>query len=58
MTDIRTRYTVIRALSGREAIVPNEMLITQRVENSSLADPRGVRSTRWFRWPTAPTCGR
>jgi small-conductance mechanosensitive channel len=38
--DIRTRYTVIRALNGREAIVPNEMLITQRVENSSLADPR------------------
>jgi small-conductance mechanosensitive channel len=39
ITDIRTRYTVIRALNGREAIVPNEMLITQRVENSSLADP-------------------
>ena len=40
ITDIRTRYTVIRAFNGREAIVPNEMLITQRVENSSLADPR------------------
>ena len=40
ITDIRTRYTVIRAPSGREAIVPNEMLITQRVENSSLADPK------------------
>jgi small-conductance mechanosensitive channel len=39
ITDIRTRYTVIRALNGREAIVPNEMLITQRVENWSLADP-------------------
>jgi small-conductance mechanosensitive channel len=38
ITDIRTRYTVIRALNGRESIVPNEMLITQRVENSSLAD--------------------
>lgn len=38
ITDIKTRYTVIRALSGRESIVPNEMLITQRVENSSLAD--------------------
>jgi small-conductance mechanosensitive channel len=38
ITDIATRYTVIRALNGREAIVPNEMLITQRVENSSLAD--------------------
>ena len=45
ITDIRTRYTVIRALNGREAIVPNEMLITQRVENSSLADPRVLLST-------------
>ena len=40
VSDIKTRYTVIRALNGREAIVPNEMLITQRVENSSLADPK------------------
>jgi small-conductance mechanosensitive channel len=38
ITDIRTRYTLIRALNGREAIVPNELLITQRVENSSLAE--------------------
>ena len=46
ITDIRTRYTVIRALNGRESIVPNEMLITQRVENSSLADPRvAINST-------------
>ena len=43
--DISTRYTVIRALNGREAIVPNEMMITQRVENSSLADPRVLVST-------------
>jgi len=40
VSDIRTRYTVIRSLTGREAIVPNETLITTRVENSSLADPR------------------
>ncbi|GAB4567580.1 MAG: mechanosensitive ion channel [Rhizobacter sp.] len=45
ITDIRTRYTVIRALNGREAVVPNEMLITQRVENSSLADPKVLIST-------------
>ena len=45
VSDIRTRYTVIRALSGREAIVPNEMLITQRVENSSLADPQVLLQT-------------
>ena len=40
ITDISTRFTVIRALSGRESIVPNEMLMTQRVENSSLADAK------------------
>jgi small-conductance mechanosensitive channel len=40
ITDINTRYTVVRSLGGRESIVPNEMLITQRVENLSLADPR------------------
>ena len=40
ISDITTRYTVIRALNGRESIVPNEMMITQRVENSSLADPK------------------
>ena len=40
VTDIKTRYTVVRALNGRESIVPNEMLITQRIENSSLADPK------------------
>lgn len=45
VTDIKTRYTVIRALSGRESIVPNEMLITQRVENLSLADPNVLIST-------------
>lgn len=45
ISDIKTRYTVIRALNGREAVVPNEMLITQRVENSSLADPRVALNT-------------
>jgi small-conductance mechanosensitive channel len=45
ITDITTRYTVIRALNGRESIVPNEMLITSRVENSSLADPRVLLQT-------------
>jgi len=40
VSDIRTRYTVIRALNGRESIVPNEMLVTQRVENASLADSK------------------
>ncbi len=38
ITQINARYTVIRSLSGRESIVPNEMLITSRVENLTLAD--------------------
>ena len=38
ITDIKTRYTLIRAGNGRESIVPNETLITQRVENLSDAD--------------------
>ena len=45
ITDIKTRYTVIRALNGRESIVPNELLLTQRIENSSLADPKVVQRT-------------
>lgn len=45
ITDIAMRYTVIRSPGGREAIVPNEMLITQRVENSSLADPQVLLQT-------------
>jgi len=45
VTDIRTRYTVIRSLGGREAVVPNELLITQRVENLSLEDPRVLIQT-------------
>ena len=45
ITDITTRYTVIRAVNGREAIVPNEMLVTNRVENLSLADPKVWQST-------------
>jgi small-conductance mechanosensitive channel len=38
ITDIKTRYTLVRAGNGREAIVPNESLITSRVENLSQAD--------------------
>ena len=36
--DITTRYTLIRSLDGRESIVPNELIMTQRVENQSLQD--------------------
>ena len=45
ITDINTRFTVIRATNGRESIVPNEVLTTQRVENASLADRRVSMST-------------
>ncbi|MCM2297006.1 mechanosensitive ion channel domain-containing protein [Rhodoferax sp.] len=45
ITQINARYTVIRSLAGRESIVPNEMLITSRVENLSLADPKVWQST-------------
>lgn len=45
ITQINARYTVIRALTGRESIVPNEMLITSRVENHSLADKKVWQST-------------
>jgi small-conductance mechanosensitive channel len=45
ITDIKARYTVIRSPNGRESIVPNEMLITQRVENLSLADAKVAQTT-------------
>jgi len=45
ITDINARYSVIRAPTGRESIVPNEMLITSRVENLSLADSKVWQST-------------
>ena len=45
ITDIKTRYTVIRALNGRESIVPNELLITQRVENASFTDTQVLEKT-------------
>ncbi len=46
ITDINTRYTVIRSDAGREANVPNEMLITQRVENASRADSKIMLTTK------------
>ena len=45
ITDINGRYTLICSTTGREAIVPNEMLVTSRVENLSLADTRVWQST-------------
>ncbi|CAM3346554.1 mechanosensitive ion channel family protein [Polaromonas hydrogenivorans] len=45
ITDIKARYTVVRAPSGRESIVPNEMFIINRIENLSLTDTRVLQST-------------
>jgi small-conductance mechanosensitive channel len=54
ITDIKARYTVIRSPNGRESIVPNEMLITQRVENLSLSDAKIAQSTTVTVAYTAP----
>lgn len=45
ITHINARYSVIRSLTGREAIVPNETFINNRIENLSLADSRVMQST-------------
>lgn len=45
VVDIKTRYTLIRAPNGRESIVPNEKLITERIENLSLADSLVLQSS-------------
>lgn len=39
VSQINTRYTLLKALDGTESIVPNEMLITQTVINHSLSQP-------------------
>ena len=40
VTDITARFTRVRSITGIEAILPNDMLVNLRVENSSLIDPR------------------
>ena len=45
ITEINARYTVVRALSGRESIVPNEIFIGTRIENLSLNDSQVSQST-------------
>jgi len=39
VTQINTRYTLLKAQDGSESIVPNETLITQTVVNQSLSKP-------------------
>jgi small-conductance mechanosensitive channel len=38
VTQINTRYTVVRGLDGVETVVPNEMLLSGPVQNYSLTD--------------------
>jgi small-conductance mechanosensitive channel len=46
ITEINARYTVVRGPTGRESIVPNEMLLSTRVENLSLADAVVAQTTQ------------
>jgi small-conductance mechanosensitive channel len=39
VTQINTRYTLLRSMDGTESIIPNEMLITHTVVNHSLTRP-------------------
>jgi small-conductance mechanosensitive channel len=40
VTQISTRYTLLRALDGTETVIPNEMLVSSPVVNHSLSDRR------------------
>lgn len=45
VTDIKTRYTVLKGLDGGESIIPNEMLVSNPVQNYSLTDRSIVMNT-------------
>jgi small-conductance mechanosensitive channel len=45
VTRINTRYTVLRGVDGAEAVIPNEMLVNNPVQNYSLTDRRIRLST-------------
>ncbi|MBI1892190.1 MAG: mechanosensitive ion channel [Burkholderiales bacterium] len=46
VTQINTRYTVVRGLDGVETVVPNEMLLSSPVQNQSLSDHNVRLGTR------------
>jgi small-conductance mechanosensitive channel len=46
VTQINTRYTVLQSLDGVESIVPNEMLVSGAVQNSSLTTSTVALSTK------------
>jgi small-conductance mechanosensitive channel len=48
VTDIKTRYTLLRASNGSESVVPNELLLTQRVENLSLESRRLLQTCTFW----------
>lgn len=45
VTQINTRYTVLKGLDGVESIIPNEMLVSNPVQNLSLTDRSVVVTT-------------
>jgi small-conductance mechanosensitive channel len=45
IVDIKTRYTLVRSAGGTESLVPNEMLISNRIENLSYTDRNVWQST-------------
>jgi small-conductance mechanosensitive channel len=45
ITDIKTRYTVLKGSDGGESIIPNEMLVSNPVQNYSLTDRSVVMTT-------------
>lgn len=45
VTQINTRYTVLKGLDGVESIIPNEMLVSNPVQNLSLTDRAVVLTT-------------
>ncbi|HJV52490.1 MAG TPA: mechanosensitive ion channel domain-containing protein [Noviherbaspirillum sp.] len=46
VTQINTRYTVLRGMDGIEIVLPNEMLLSGAVQNYSLTDRRMRLATR------------
>ncbi len=45
VTQINTRYTVLKGLDGVESIIPNEMLVSNPVQNLSLTDRAVIITT-------------
>jgi len=45
VTEINTRYTVLKGLDGVESVIPNEMLVSSPVQNLSLTDKEVWMST-------------